>query len=55
MKIQTTTQGFIYPSEISWKLTFWKQTIMPEDEIKVSVILANQYKVKAKSLIIPIF
>ena len=38
-----------------WKLTFRKQPIIAEDEIKVSVILANKYKVKAKNFIIPIF
>ena len=38
-----------------WKLTFWKQPIRAEDEIEVSVILANKYKVKAKNFIIPIF
>ena len=37
-----------------WKLTFWKQTVIAEDEIKVSVILANKYKVKAKNFIIRI-
>ena len=37
-----------------WKLTFWKQTIITEDEIKASVILANKYKVKAKNFIITI-
>ena len=40
------------------KLTFWKQPIIAEDEIKVSIVLANKYKVlkvKAKNLIIPIF
>ena len=35
-----------------WKLTFWKQRIIAEEEIKVSVILANEYKVKAKNFII---
>ena len=34
---------------------FWKQLIIPEDEIKVSVILANKYKIKTKNFIIPIF
>ena len=38
-----------------WKFNFWKQPIIAEDEIKVSVILANKYKVKAKNFIIPIF
>ena len=38
-----------------WKLTFWKQPIKREDEINVSVILANKYKVKAKNFIISIF
>ena len=28
---------------------------MAEDEIKISVILANKYEVKAKNFIIPIF
>ena len=37
-----------------WKMTFQKQPITAEDEIKVSVILANKYKVKAKNFIIPI-
>ena len=37
-----------------WKLTFWKQPVIAEDEIKVSVILANKYKVKAKNFIISI-
>ena len=38
-----------------WKLTFWKQPIIAGGEIKVSVILANKYKVKAKIFIISIF
>ena len=29
--------------------------MLAEDEINVSIILANKYKVKAKSFIIPIF
>ena len=37
------------------KLTFWKQPIIAGDEIKVNVILANKYKVKANNFIIPIF
>ena len=37
-----------------WKLTFWKQPVIAKDEIKVSVILANKYEVKAKNFIIPI-
>ena len=37
-----------------WKLTFWKQTVIAKDEIKVSVILANKCEVKAKNFIIPI-
>ena len=36
------------------KLTFWKQPGMAKDEIKVSVILANKFDVKAKNFIIPI-
>ena len=39
----------------SWKLTFRKQPIIAGDEIKVNVILAINYKVKAKNFIIPIF
>ena len=35
-------------------MTFQKQPVTAEDEIKVSVILANKYKVKAKNFIIPI-
>ena len=38
-----------------WKLNFWKQPIIAEDEIKVSVIIVNKYKVKAKNFIILIF
>ena len=38
-----------------WKLTFQKQPIITGDEIKVSVILATKYEVKAKNFIIPIF
>ena len=30
------------------ELTFLKQPVIVEDEIKVSVILANKYKIKAK-------
>ena len=35
------------------KLTFWKQPVIAEDQIKVSVILVNKYKVKAKNFLIP--
>ena len=35
-----------------WKLTFWKQLVIAEDETKVSVILTNKYKVKAKNFVI---
>ena len=38
----------------AWKLTFWKQLVIAKDDIKVSVILANKYEVKAKNFIIPI-
>ena len=38
-----------------WKLTFWKQRIMAEDKIKVSVTLANEYKFEDKNFIILIF
>ena len=38
-----------------WKLTFQKQPIIAGDEIKVNVIPANKYKVKAKNFMIPIF
>ena len=38
-----------------WKLTFRKQPVIAGDEIKVNVILATKYKVKAKNFIIPIF
>ena len=31
-----------------WKLAFWKQTIISDDEAKVSVTLANKYKVKPR-------
>ena len=37
-----------------WKLTCWKQPVIVKDQIKVSVILANKYEVKAKNFIIPI-
>ena len=37
------------------KLTFWKQPIIAGDEIKVNVILANKYKVKASNFTISIF
>ena len=36
-------------------MTFRKQPIIAGDEIKVNVILATKYKVKAKKFIIPIF
>ena len=36
-------------------MNFRKETIIAGDEIKVNVILANKYKVKAKNLIILIF
>ena len=36
------------------ELTFLKQPVIAEDEIKVSVILANKYKIKAKNFIFPI-
>ena len=36
-------------------MTFWKQIIIEEDEIKASVILPNKFKVKAKKFIILIF
>ena len=39
----------------TWKLTFQKQPIISGDEIKVNVILATNYKVKAKNFIIPVF
>ena len=38
----------------SLKINFWKQPVIEEDENKVSVILANKYKVKTKNFIIPI-
>ena len=38
-----------------WKLSFWKEPIIAGDEIKVNVILANKYKVKANNFIISIF
>ena len=38
-----------------WKLNFQNQPIIAGDEIKVNVILANKYKVKAKNFIISIF
>ena len=34
------------------KFSFWKQTIIAEDEIKVSIILASKYKVKAENVLI---
>ena len=37
-----------------WKLTLWKQPVTAENEIKVSVILANKCKAKAKNSLIPI-
>ena len=37
------------------QLTFWKQSIIAEDEVKVNVILANKCMLKAKNFIIPIF
>ena len=39
---------------MAWKLTFWKQLVIAKDNIKVSVILANKYEVKAINFIIPI-
>ena len=38
-----------------WKLSFRKEPIIAGDEIRVNVILANKYKVKAKNFIIAIF
>ena len=35
-----------------WKSTFWKQSVISKDEIKVSVILANKSEVQAKNFII---
>ena len=43
-----------YKNADAWKLTFWKQLVIAKDDIKVSVILANKYEVKAKNFIIPI-
>ena len=37
------------------KFVFLKQPIKAEDEIKVSAILANKHKVKAKNFVLPIF
>ena len=34
------------------KFSFWKQPIIAEDESKVSIILANKYKVKAENVLI---
>ena len=36
------------------KIDFLKTTGIAKDDIKVSVILANKYEVKAKNFIIPI-
>ena len=36
-------------------MSFWKQAIIAEDEINVSVILTSKYKVIIKNFIIPIF
>ena len=36
------------------KLNFWKQLVIAKDNIKISVIPANKYEVKAKSFIISI-
>ena len=36
-------------------MSFWKQPIIAGDEIRVNVILATKYKVKAKNFIVPIF
>ena len=36
-------------------MSFWKQPIIAGDEIRVNVILATKYKIKAKNFIIPIF
>ena len=33
----------------TWKLTFWKQSVVTEDEIKNSAILVNKHKVEAKN------
>ena len=38
----------------SLKIDLLKTTVIAKDEIKVSVILANKYEVKAKNFIIPI-
>ena len=50
--MQMATQSQLIPFS---QLTFWKQPIIAEEEIKVSVILANKYKVRAKNFVIPIF
>ena len=52
-RIQMATQGFIYKL-ILWKLASWKQPIIAEDEIKVSVIRANKCMVKANNFIISV-
>ena len=45
---------FIITNLSPLKLSFWKQLIIANDEIKVSVILANKSGVKAKNFIISI-
>ena len=50
--MQMATQSQLIPFS---QLTFWKQPIVAEDEIKVCVVLANKYKVKAKNFVLASF
>ena len=55
MQMATGMKSYIAKLIPFSKLTFWKQIVIAEDEINVSVILANKYKVKVKNFIILIF
>ena len=48
------TAYFSNNSHNAYKNADGKQPVIAKDEIKVSVILANKYEVKAKNFIIPI-
>ena len=48
------TAYFSNSSHNAYKKADGKQPVIAKDEIKVSVILANKYEVKAKNFIIPV-
>ena len=52
--MQMATQSLCKYISKFLKIDFLKTTRTAKDDIKVSVILANKYEVKAKNFIIPI-